>query len=666
MTKGDLKKFKLFPRNLTARADALVRGNPVTSRPESGVENCFPGLEFDQRNIDSGFFPGLQFEMHHTAGVALRDFDNDAPSANFLRRADIEQGVFLAYVQGTFASRITGVSPAQRVIRFAPPAGLESWRFVRDLEIGEIAAVLCDGQALAKVANGNLDIEMVAEWLKTRESREESPPGIGRFVLLFGERARFLTSDGVIDPDSIEAGQLTQSLCSPWQYDFADCGCFYWASNKPDLVSSDAQPAQVLNFQRKDRTEVGDRVATADDWVLKHENRWDGESVIVRHAQMLTWWTALPFVIRHKETDRYVPSVAKPPKKLLDRAAIIDRLSRLAPVEHALAIEYLYAYYSLALPPTRPPGLGTVQACIHTAGSEIFQVAIDEMRHLRSVNEILIELGAPWQLDRAEVIGEDFDGDGVAFQQPFVLRPLDRAQLDWFIAVEAASQNQDDQNTIDGMYTLILRSVEASDEFTVDQKSRLSGLIKVIIDEGIDHYARFSRAKTALAGIQEYDYLKVRAGPAAVAADDPDAVLQDAADAAYLVVLRSLDYVFQVGDSQRGAMMESARRAMYNMDDAARSLAARSRGALFDYRRFGPIQTQPAINVGAAAGAIPPSDAQLRTRKVEAAQAIGDPLRAVLDRLATASGAEHVELARRMSQRLDTMIQAFEAMSNDT
>lgn len=655
---SDLKKFKLFPRNLTARADALVRGNPVTSRPESGVENCFPGLEFDQRNIDKGFFPGLQFEMHHAAGVVLRDFDDAAAAAPFLAPNDISQGVFLAYVQGRFASRIPGVTPTSRVIRFAPPAGLESWRFVRDLEIGDIAVVLCNGEALERVANGALEMDAITVWLQQRVDRVESPAGIGRFILLFGKRARFLTPDGVVDPDSIMPGQLTQSLCSPWQYDFADCGCFYWASNKPDLVSSPAQPAQVLNFQRKDRSESGDRAATADDWVLKHENRWDGDSVIVRHAEMLTRWADLPFVVRRKETLSYTPTVPGPARPLLDRAAIVERLSRLAPVEHALAVEYLYAYYSLGIPATRPAGLAPQQACIHTAGSEIFQVAIDEMRHLRSVNEILIELGEPWQLERADIIGEDFDGDGIAFQQAFALRPLERAQLDWFIAVEAASQ-KDDENTIDGMYTLILQSVQASGEFAPDRKSRLSSLIKVIIDEGMDHYARFSRAKAALAGIAESVYLKVSSTPEALAPGDPDSVLQDVADAAYLVVLRSLDYVFQVGDAQRGAMMESARRAMYNMDDAARSLAARSRGARFDYRRFGPIKTLPA-----AAGAAPADAAQSRASKMAAAQAVGAPLRAVLDQLAAAPTDEHAELARRMAERLRTMTQDFEAVAN--
>jgi len=653
---SDLKEFKLFPRNLTARAETLVRGNPVTTRPESGVENCFPGLEFDQRNLDSVFFPGMSFEMHHASGVVLRNFAHNSPAATYFSANDISQGVFLVYLQGKFASRMEAVKPAQRLMRFTPPTGLESWRFVRDLEMGNIAVVLCDAQTLTRVANGALETEVVTKWLETRTDRIENP-GIGRFVMLFGSRAQFLDANGVIAEETLDPGQLTRSLCSPWQYDFADCGCFYWASNKPDLVSSDAQPAQVLNFQRRDRSAGSDQATTATDWILKQSNRWDGDGAIVRHAEMLTQWAELPFVVRRRETDRYKPAATTASKPLLDRTGVIDRLTRLAPVEHALAIEYLYAYYSLGVAVVRPAGLSPEQACVHTASQEIFQVAIDEMRHLRSVNEILIELRAPWQLDRADVIGEDFDHDGKAFRQPFALKPLDGVQLDWFIEVERASQNQNDQNTIDGMYTLILLSVQQSPEFTPDEKIRISALIKVIIDEGIDHFARFSRAKAALAGIDPLVYLKIKSGPTQVDASNPDSLLQDAADAAYLVVLRSLDYVFQVGDAQRGAMLESARRAMYNMDDAARSLADRSIGALFDYRRFGLVKTPASANEGLAGVAVP-DEAELTRRRVEAAKSLGDPLRSVLEQLAVPGG-PHAELANRMNQRLGQMTQDF-------
>ena len=44
--------WKIFPRNLTAKSDYIVKGNSSGTRPESGVDNCYPGLEFDQRNLD--------------------------------------------------------------------------------------------------------------------------------------------------------------------------------------------------------------------------------------------------------------------------------------------------------------------------------------------------------------------------------------------------------------------------------------------------------------------------------------------------------------------------------------------------------------------------------------------------------------------------------------
>ena len=55
--------MKVFPRNLTARAERVVAGNPASTRLESGVANCFPGLEFDVRMLDTRFFPGLLFRI---------------------------------------------------------------------------------------------------------------------------------------------------------------------------------------------------------------------------------------------------------------------------------------------------------------------------------------------------------------------------------------------------------------------------------------------------------------------------------------------------------------------------------------------------------------------------------------------------------------------------
>jgi hypothetical protein len=55
---------RLLPRNAAAgiRA-ALTAGNPVSTRLESGVGNCFPGLECDLRNLERRFFPYLTVEI---------------------------------------------------------------------------------------------------------------------------------------------------------------------------------------------------------------------------------------------------------------------------------------------------------------------------------------------------------------------------------------------------------------------------------------------------------------------------------------------------------------------------------------------------------------------------------------------------------------------------
>jgi hypothetical protein len=264
------------------------------------------------------------------------------------------------------------------------------------------------------------------------------------------------------------------------------------------------------------------------------------------------------------------------------------------------------------------------------------------MRHLRSVNEILIGVGEAPSLSRAAIIGEDFDGNGKAFNRPFELVPLSRAQLDFFIDVERASQSHTgDQDTIDGMYTVLLRSVAASSEFTEGDKQRLAQLVKVIIDEGMDHFRRFERVEAALSGLAEAEYLRVVGPPTRLPDADADRILQDTVDAAYQVLLRSLDYVFRLGDLQRGAMMEAARRAMYNMDDAARSLATRGIAALFEL--------DPSMVSGPApAGMADPAQVAL---------SVGDPLRAIFPKLRTAHG----DLAERMQTRLNEMTRAFEA-----
>jgi len=55
---------KFVALNATAaRRQQYVVGNPVITRLESGVGNCFPGLEMDLRNLERRFFPLLEVDF---------------------------------------------------------------------------------------------------------------------------------------------------------------------------------------------------------------------------------------------------------------------------------------------------------------------------------------------------------------------------------------------------------------------------------------------------------------------------------------------------------------------------------------------------------------------------------------------------------------------------
>jgi hypothetical protein len=60
----------------------------------------------------------------------------------------------------------------------------------------------------------------------------------------------------VIDRQLLQPGELTQSLCSPWQNDYRECACYYWAASRPDFVNVEPGPdglSSGQNWMMKDR-----------------------------------------------------------------------------------------------------------------------------------------------------------------------------------------------------------------------------------------------------------------------------------------------------------------------------------------------------------------------------------------------------------------------------
>ena len=594
----DLKQRKIQPRNLTARADHWVRGNPVTTRPDSGVDNCYPGLEFDQRNLDKRFLPGLEFEYHGSAVSTefetpfpplLRAIDNNKAGRDLpLVAADLgstpDDAVFLWAVFGILGA-MTGAAP--RVERFGEGrGGLNAWRVIHDLEPGPVAVLLARRAAEggpALTASEQLDAETALQSGGDLIRRDSN--GALVFGVLSGMRAAYLV-DGMINPDLFEPGDLSRSLCAPWQYDFTDCGCFYWASNKPDLVALEAEGPQIYSWQRAAR-DGAERPAedvfadpegllTLGGWTSRDPARPNRE---LNHVEIMNGWERLNPVFDMAEAPGFRPAEAQtlPDADVLSRDEIKKRLRYLATVEHGLMVEYLYAHYSIDAPRALDDNNVSTRTRYDVARS-VLSIAIDEMRHFRWVNEILRELGEPIELGRVDTF-QDLDNDGRSIEHKFVLKPLTSDQLDWFIEVEKPSSLIDPdkaEDTIDGLYTRILLSIRQSDEFTDVERTRLTHLIKLIIDEGFDHFTRFSNAKRS---VDALGGTVIRQGfpenPPALPDGHIAKVAELVADRAYSTVLSTLFIVFSATNQRVGDLLVAARYAMYALDDAAHEVIVR-------------------------------------------------------------------------------------------
>lgn len=637
-----MQRRKLFPRNATARSHAWVVGNPVTTRPESGVDNCFPGLEFDQRNLDKRFFPGLEFELH--AQAVLRSIDPAARGdlSGLLPPDDLRRGIRLYAVFGTFGEP-RGES---RVVDLSQQLGLEAWRLVHDLEPGPVAVALGPliGAEMAALLAA-FDAYLVGGG--EAATVERTADGSLRFAFARGERADYLDADGVIDPSAYRPGDLTRSLCSPWQYDFALCGCFYWASNKPDMVQKDADSPQFSNFQR--------RKAGGPEQVQPIASYAEWSDLDLSEPEMIVAWERLPAVFNSIEGTGIPvgPPVQLPAEDILDRAAVITALRELAPVEHGLMVEYLYAFYSVN--PDAFPNDPAARGRVRSAADTVLSVAIDEMRHFRWVNEMLLTLGEPHELSRFVNL-PDADHDGRFLEHTFSLKALSPARLDWFVMVEAPSDVIDvegNADTIDGMYTRLLLSVSQGAGFSENERRRLLHLLKLIIDEGYDHFQRFTRARTLLAGLDPAAYLRLPDDPVPLGAAEVAHVFEAVADATYQQVLELLGFVLtpaRLGTID--ALILGAREIMYNLDEAARVATANGGAPLFrlpSVQPAGALAPEEDIVAMGLPGAMAPKDFVERVL-----------LAPMQERVATLEGiAGGAELARSLKRRLEAAQKTF-------
>jgi hypothetical protein len=262
---------KAKPLNLTAQLNHRARGNPPNTLPHSAISNCFPGLEFDFRAIWRRIFVGIEIVENNNYVINAEDPQYQNLVGHRLLRVDGNDAVV-----ATSGPVIPGRAPVPLASGGGNPVAFMEWS-------NSIARVLSkQGQKIK------------CEFTKDPSTPEVLVPTDPAQLISVDLEVRriFAPSQAVLSEDLIQPGELSQGLCSPWQNDYRECACYYWAASRPDYIN--VEPA-------------GDGASRGDNWMQRHrggeyvlDNRSD--SRLLNYDDLFTSWEKyLRFIVEGKD-----------------------------------------------------------------------------------------------------------------------------------------------------------------------------------------------------------------------------------------------------------------------------------------------------------------------------------------------------------------------------
>jgi rubrerythrin len=554
------------PRNLTAAAYDEKIANPPAAHIKDSVSNTAPGLEFDERSIEKYVFPGLVLEFQ-------RQNQDDSPTLPVVRTIDQDRTVSVDGTGGTltfpvdqaqqylyvYAIRsVGGTSPqTYRFYTFrdanrGPSRALDCWNAIRNLPSTEnqSIALLIGIGGLSQGPNWRRALAAFEKGSPAQASDQQFPKKPTKddpliWAVLVQQRAPLEDpKTGLIFPN-VPPGELQSTMCTPWHYDFRDCHCYYWASNRPDMVSAEGPEERNVHFLRKRKSVWEKTPIPVNVWGANPDKKADlhkQREALWNHVRTINDWETLPVVLDDTE-------ILWPYRK------VVTKLEVLAGIEHAVIVEYLFAYYSID-----PDFKWNGRALGKEAREVILKIATDEMRHFRWVNEILELLNDNRTvIDRAENYGPNFDWRG------FELRPLDQATLDWFIRIEKPSKREHADERLQGLYISVERDIvqECKERAAIGKQSafgdaatveKILGLIKLIMEEGEGHYRQLADLKIRLFGREDHvRHLRPRADKEA---SDGIKLAAAISDTAYQALLFRLGLMFAFGGRGDGSQLQ--------------------------------------------------------------------------------------------------------------
>jgi hypothetical protein len=246
--KADASKLKA--RNRTAELNHVAAGNPISSRPVTSVANCCPGLEMDFRAVWRRMFKGVELREYDNLVIACTAPDDpgarplDLVGHRLLQVVLPDDGCTVAFTAQITGPATSDVEGQIVLTTSANPEGLAPLEWSNAL-----ASILRTYQGRT------VQCDFTREPSKPHQSLRSDPPNYVSHEL---EVRQFFDEDtAVIARALAEPGELTQGLCSPWQNDYRECSCYYWASARPDYVNVESGPTGLStgdNWLQKTRT----------------------------------------------------------------------------------------------------------------------------------------------------------------------------------------------------------------------------------------------------------------------------------------------------------------------------------------------------------------------------------------------------------------------------
>lgn len=243
------KLVRLRPVNKSAELLYKAAGNPISSHPVTAIGNCCPGLEFDFRAVWRRLFVGITLVEHDNLVV---DTDPKFRQLRGRRLLKMDGYKVVTRIKGPKTSDPIGAAVETSEDN---PQGVMCMEWSNSLariltKAGKkVTCIFSDEKwgprtALRKYPEGDPDETDNPEYqVKTIERQLEIRD--------------FFEAGSVVSEKLAEPGELTQGLCSPWQNDFRECSCYYWASSRPDYVNVTIGPdgtSRGDNWLQKERT----------------------------------------------------------------------------------------------------------------------------------------------------------------------------------------------------------------------------------------------------------------------------------------------------------------------------------------------------------------------------------------------------------------------------